>query len=230
VQAFVQKYIGPIGWFVTLAGTILAWFDGFTALPLFSRLFVVAVFTLATAVGGARWLARWCKDNAGNGPAWRVAASVLLLSGVCVGCVVLAHFFTDRFSLTYGPDGTTSNGLLVYASGRTIPHVRVPLPPGGGTNDCNFKDGNPTGPQLVAYPDNWDTQQRAVVIDGFVFPQVLAVVCGPPAAFVRQITTTPASTEIFGSDELAAWKHWEDAIGGLLWVIALVAFWRWSRR
>jgi hypothetical protein len=73
---------------------------------------------------------------------------------------------------------------------------------------------------------SWDSPTPELQIDSFVYPQRVEIDCKPPRV-IRRISM-PARTTMYLSDDLWTIRLIILAAGGLIWLIACSAMWRWS--
>lgn len=212
-------------------------YETFTTIGLWPKLFMTAVAALLLVFGAARWLASYLTPNEayvgyGATPPRRslsryVQFSILLLLA-SIGCVLLALYLTDRFTLQLNETtNSTMSTTLLIAPEASIDSVTVQLPPKEGAS-CDWKNRSQEDlPPLTVQMIGWNSPTPQLHVDNFVDPQRIEIVCNPPHN-IRSGIIVPARTIIYLADSLRTIQLVVIAIGGLIWLVACFAMWRWS--
>lgn len=211
-------------------------FDTFTSVGLLPKLIITATAAILIIFSAASWLAKYLRpaqENVGFGlpqeerskPRF-VAFSVLLVA-LCVGFTWFAWYLTERFTLQLLERiEADKSATLLIAPDASVDSVTIELPR-KQDSVCDWHDRSESNfPPLSIQMIGWDSPTPELQIDGFVFPQRIEIDCKPPRV-IRRISM-PARTTMYLSDDLWTIRLIILAAGGLIWLIACSAMWRWS--
>jgi hypothetical protein len=211
-------------------------FDTFTSVGLLPKLIVAALAAALIIFSAASWLAkhiRPAQENVGFGlhqegrSKLRFFLFAMLLAVLCVGFTWFAWYLTERFTLQLLEKiEADKSATLLIAPDASVDSVTIELPR-KQDSACDWHDRSEGNfPRLSIQMISWDSPTPELQIDSFVYPQRVEIDCKPPRV-IRRISM-PARTTMYLSDDLWTIRLIILAAGGLIWLIACSAMWRWS--
>jgi hypothetical protein len=235
VFEFIEKYsawLAAIPAVLAIGGA----YETFTGLSLFPRLIVAAIALLLICLGLNRVLAPRVKPPAQrNAPpprfSWKwLSVSVAVHAVICL----LGFFFVSALligRLTFQLDEMTTKGQAIarlVAPYPGVASVTIELP-SYDDGRCDWRDLTPKSiPKLQSLIQDWNSPTPVLQIDGFKYPQRIAVICNGGEA-IHNLSVEPVSTAIYLTDQLWWLRVWSAITGVGIWAIASASLLRLRR-
>jgi hypothetical protein len=234
----VERYITRFGGSLLALAAIVGPFQSLVELSLPYLLATTLVSALCIAALAARQLADWSRVLR-TGPGFRQNGTPKPKSGawppialglVCLCFVIVAwsqvNFVALRITVADGPRPVAT----FTAPLRAVAHMQI-NPPGADFDNCNASDLTPKGSREIDLrQQDWIPGKAiaALVIIGFVAPQVLQLDCGPTDAYLPPVLG-PSDLVVLEGMQLLWTQLAIIIVGGSLWVGAVFR-WRSLRR